>query len=79
MAEQEKTSRLGGSRTATLVGLFLFLGLVAAGWLILQFGSFGSHYDEAYQIEVCFDDASGIIVGTPVRLGGDKILSLIHI
>ena len=73
MAEQEKTSRLGGSRTATLVGLFLFLGLVAAGWLILQFGSFGSHYDEAYQIEVCFDDASGIIVGTPVRLGGVKI------
>ena len=63
-------------RTATLVGLFIFMGLGALAWLILEFGRFQNSYDDVYNIEVCFSDASGVIPGTPVRLSGVNIGSV---
>jgi ABC-type transporter Mla subunit MlaD len=60
-------------RTATLVGIFIFAGLAVLAWLILQFGRFQNSYDEVYNIEVRFSDASGVITGTPVRLSGVRI------
>ncbi|MGJ8725051.1 MAG: MlaD family protein [Roseibacillus sp.] len=66
----------GEQRTATLVGIFIFVGLAVLGWLILQFGRFQNSYDEVYNIEVRFSDASGLIVGTPVRLAGVRIGSV---
>ena len=66
----------GKQRTATLVGIFIFAGLAVLTWLILQFGHFQNSYDQTYRIEVRFDDASGLIIGTPVRLAGVHIGSV---
>lgn len=66
----------GEQRTATLVGLFIFVGLAVLAWLILQFGRFENSYDEVYEIKVRFSDASGVIPGTAVRLSGVRIGSV---
>ena len=60
-------------RTELLVGLFLFIGLVLLGGLILQFGRFQEHFGNRYEIIVVFDDASGLIKGSEVRMGGARI------
>lgn len=66
----------GEQRTTTLVGVFIFAGLAVLTWLIMQFGRFENSYDEVYDIEVRFSDASGLIDGTPVRLAGVRIGSV---
>ena len=63
----------GEQRISILVGIFIFSGLAGLTWLILQFGSFQNSYDEAYEIQVRFDDATGLFDGTPVRLAGVRI------
>lgn len=60
-------------RTTTLVGFFIFTGLAVLTWLILQFGRFQNSYHEIYQIQVRFQDATGLIEGTPVKLAGVRI------
>lgn len=60
-------------KTELLVGLFLTVGLVLLGLLILQFGSVREYFKDTYEITVPFPDASGVKVGTPVMLGGSKI------
>ncbi|WP_411846716.1 MlaD family protein [Roseibacillus persicicus] len=66
----------GQQRTATLVGLFIFVGIAVLSWLVLQFGRFQNSYDEVYNLQVRFSDASGVIEGTPVRLAGVRIGSV---
>ena len=60
-------------KTELLVGLFLTVGLLLLGVLILQFGSVREYFKDTYEITVPFADASGVKVGTPVMLGGSKI------
>ena len=60
-------------RTEWVVGLFLFIGLVLLGGLILQFGRFKDYLGGHYTITVVFDDASGLIKGSEVRMGGARI------
>ncbi len=60
-------------RHEAIVGLFLFLGLVLLGALIIQFGRFGDRFMNYYDLEVVFDDASGLIKGSEVRMGGAMI------
>jgi virulence factor Mce-like protein len=60
-------------RTELFVGLFLFIGLVLLGALILQFGRFKEHFGGHYGITVIFDDASGLIKGSEIRMGGARI------
>lgn len=59
--------------TATLVGLFLLIGSVLLGVLIVQFGRFGERFIGKYTVTIVFDDASGIIRGSEVRMGGARI------
>ena len=59
--------------TATLVGLFLFVGLVILGLLIIQFGKIQRGHVPRYGLNFTFTDATGIIQGCDVRLGGAKI------
>jgi len=59
--------------TELYVGLFLFIGLVLLGGLVLQFGRFKEHFGGHYSIIVVFDDASGLIKGSEVRMGGARI------
>ncbi|MEY3894736.1 MAG: hypothetical protein RLZZ214_255 [Verrucomicrobiota bacterium] len=60
-------------RTELYVGLFLFIGFTLLSGLILQFGKFSDHLRGQYSLTVVFDDASGVIKGSEVRMGGAKI------
>lgn len=61
------------SKTELWVGLFVFIGLALLGGLIVQFGRFGDKLHGKYQIMVVFDDASGLIKGSEIRMGGARI------
>lgn len=52
------------------VGLFVLVGFLLLGWLLLQFAKSGSDRRGGYPITVEVRDASGIRNGVPVRLGG---------
>ena len=60
-------------QTETLVGLFILIGLVLLGGLIVQFGRFSDHLHGHYALTVVFNDASGLIEGSEVRMGGAPI------
>lgn len=60
-------------RTEVLVGLFLLIGFAMLSGLILQFGKFSDRLRGQYPLTVVFDDASGVIKGSEVRMGGAKI------
>jgi phospholipid/cholesterol/gamma-HCH transport system substrate-binding protein len=66
MGTREKRSELA-------MGLFLFLGLAVLGGLVMQFGRLGDRFRDKYRISVVFKDASGLIKGSDVRMGGAKI------
>ena len=61
------------SRTETLVGLFLLIGLAMLGGLVFTFGNFDDRFAGRYTITVVFEDASGLIKGSEVRMGGARI------
>jgi len=60
-------------RTEIFVGLFLLIGLFLLGALILQFGKFRNQMTERYSLTIVFDDASGVIKGSEVSMGGAHI------
>jgi phospholipid/cholesterol/gamma-HCH transport system substrate-binding protein len=60
-------------RTEVFVGLFLLIGLSLLGGLIMQFGKFKDRMTGHYGLTVVFDDASGVIKGSEVRMGGARI------
>ncbi|MED5417939.1 MAG: MlaD family protein [Verrucomicrobiota bacterium] len=65
-------------RIETLVGFFLFVGLVLLGILIMQFGRFADRFQGVYTVTVSFSDASGLIKGSQVRLSGAKVGQVIE-
>ncbi len=66
MATQEK-------RNDKIVGLFLLIGLSVIGALIIGFGDLSDKIKGTYTVEVMFSDASGLIKGSEIRLGGAKV------
>ncbi|MFT5882944.1 MAG: phospholipid/cholesterol/gamma-HCH transport system substrate-binding protein [Crocinitomicaceae bacterium] len=60
-------------RSETVVGIFVLLGFLALGILVVQFGRLGDGNSDVYHVEVEFQDASGLIKGSEVRMGGAKI------
>ncbi len=60
-------------RPELLVGVFLFTGLVLLGGLVMQFGKFSDRLRGHYPLTIVFDDASGVIKGSEVRMGGARI------
>lgn len=60
-------------KTELLVGLFLTVGLIMLGLLVLQFGSVRDLFKGSYHLRVSFPDAAGIKDGSPVVLGGARI------
>lgn len=60
-------------RTELIVGIFLFIGFALLGALILKFGRFSDRLRDHYQLTIVFDDASGLIKGSVVRMGGARI------
>ncbi len=60
-------------KTELLVGLFLSVGLLLLGVLIIQFSSIRELFKDTYDITLPLADASGIKEGSPVMLGGSRI------
>ncbi|MEM7384442.1 MAG: MlaD family protein [Verrucomicrobiota bacterium] len=55
------------------VGVFVLLGLVMLGVIILAFGQFQERFRPRYDVKVFFPDASGLLAGADVKLGGAKV------
>lgn len=60
-------------KTEFLVGLFLLVGLVMVGAIILQFGRLKENFRATYTLKVTFPNAPGIKSGSPVFLGGSRV------
>jgi len=61
-------------RSEAIVGLFLLIGLGVLGILVVKFGRLGTGDSEGrYDVSVTFSDASGLIKGSEVRMGGARI------
>ena len=55
------------------VGIFVFAGLAALGALVVQFGRLGEGFKTYYPLTIRFSDASGLLKGSDVLLGGARI------
>src|SRR5437016_8789679 len=55
------------------VGVFVFVGLVMLGALVVQFGRLGEGFKTYYTLTIRFNDASGLLKGTDVLLSGARI------
>jgi len=60
-------------RRETKAGLFVLIGLLLLGVLIIQFGRFGDRFTDHYPLYIQFPDTAGIIKGSDVRFRGAKI------
>ncbi|WP_018969875.1 MlaD family protein [Rubritalea marina] len=65
--------QLKEKRPETLAGLFVFVGILVLALLIVQFGKIKQQFSDDYHIYVEFENASGLIKGSEVRLGGAKV------
>jgi len=61
-------------RSEAVVGLFLLIGVAILATLVIKFGKLGdSGMDGRYMVHITFNDASGLIKGSEVRMGGARI------
>lgn len=60
-------------RTELTVGVFVLIGLVLLAGLIIQFTRFEDWFGGRYHMTIVFEDASGLIKGSEVRMGGARI------
>lgn len=59
--------------TQTKVGIFIFIGLVVIGAMIVYFGRFGEAARTSYTLNVHFSSASGLLRGAEVLLAGARV------
>src|ERR1043165_278543 len=55
------------------VGIFVFIGCAALAGLVMKFGRLGEGIKTYYQLNVRFEDASGLLKGSDVLLAGARI------
>ncbi len=60
-------------RRETAAGLFVLIGLLLLGVLVLQYGHLGDRFKDHYPLYVEFPDTDGLIEGSEVRLRGAKV------
>ena len=58
---------------ATLVGLFLFIGIGCLGLMVAQFSNIIGKFQGDYEVRVVFPDASGLVKYSDVTYGGAKV------
>ena len=73
MSDSYDKTALRKQRTDLWVGLFVFMGLAIMGALVVQFGRFSDRLRETYYVHVTYQDAGGIVRGSPVKLSGAKV------
>ncbi|MBE2179710.1 MAG: MCE family protein [Chthoniobacterales bacterium] len=61
------------SRIETKVGFFVLLGLAVIAGTVVYFGRLGQGLQEFYDLQVDFPNASGLLSGSDVLLGGARI------
>jgi phospholipid/cholesterol/gamma-HCH transport system substrate-binding protein len=61
------------SRIETKVGFFVIVGLAVVAFLVVYFGRLGQGLQEFYEVQVDFPNASGLLAGADVLLGGARI------
>lgn len=61
------------SRIETKVGFFVLLGLAVVAFLVVYFGRLGQGLQKFYDLQVDFPNASGLLAGADVLLGGARI------
>jgi phospholipid/cholesterol/gamma-HCH transport system substrate-binding protein len=71
MTAQERLTQLR-------VGIFVAIGLLAIGLMVVYFGRFGESFHGFYRLRVEYPNASGIYKGASVLLAGAKIGSVEH-
>ena len=60
-------------RTETKVGLFVLFGLAVVAVTVVYFGRLGQGLQKFYDLQVDFPNASGLLAGSDVLLGGARI------
>ena len=60
-------------RIETKVGFFVLVGLAIVAFLVVYFGRLGQGLEKFYSIQVDFPNASGLLAGADVLLGGARI------
>ena len=60
-------------RTETKVGFFVLFGLAVVAVTVVYFGRLGQGLQKFYDLEVDFPNASGLLAGSDVLLGGARI------
>lgn len=61
------------SRIETKVGFFVLLGLIVVATTVVYFGRLGQGLQKFYDLQVDFPNASGLLAGSDVLLGGARI------
>lgn len=61
------------SHLETKVGIFVLLGLAVVAATVVYFGRLGQGLQEFYDVQVDFPNASGLLSGADVLLGGARI------
>ncbi|MDX2079864.1 MAG: MlaD family protein [Terrimicrobiaceae bacterium] len=59
--------------TQTKVGIFIFIGIVVIGAMVVYFGRLGEGVRGSYNLRVEFPNASGIMRGSEVLLAGARV------
>jgi phospholipid/cholesterol/gamma-HCH transport system substrate-binding protein len=60
-------------RLETKVGIFVLLGLAVVAATVVYFGKLGQGFEQFYEIQADFPNASGLLNGSDVLLGGARI------
>lgn len=55
------------------VGMFVLISLAVGAGLILQFGEIRSYFQDTYSLAIHFDEAPGLLPGSPVKQNGIRI------
>ena len=61
------------SRLETKVGFFVIAGLAVVAFLVVYFGRLGQGLEKFYELQVDFTNASGLLAGADLLLGGARI------
>jgi phospholipid/cholesterol/gamma-HCH transport system substrate-binding protein len=61
------------SRLETKVGFFVLAGLAVVAFLVVYFGRLGQGLEKFYDLQVDFPNASGLLAGADLLLGGARI------
>ena len=59
--------------TQIKVGLFILIGLLTVGMMVIYFGRLGEGFSSYYNVKVEFTNASGLLKGSEILLAGAKV------